>query len=61
MNLNKKTARIAGLWYLLAAVFPVFSMMVVESKLYVTGDAAATVRNIMASAGLFRLGFVSSL
>lgn len=61
MNSNKKTARIAGFWYLLVAVFPVFSVMVVEAKLYVPGNAAATANNILASAGLFRLGFVSSL
>ncbi len=61
MNSSKKTARIAGLWYLLVAVFPVFSVLVVESRLYVPGDAAATVNNILASPGLFRLGFVSSL
>jgi hypothetical protein len=61
MNSNKKTARIAGLWYLLVAVFPVFSIMYVDSKLFVPDDAAATVNNILASEWLFRLGFVSSL
>jgi hypothetical protein len=61
MNSNKRTARRAGFWYLLVAVFPMFSILVVEAKLFVPGNAAATAENILASAGLFRLGFVSSL
>lgn len=61
MNSNKKTARIAGFLYLIMAVCSAFSMMYVDSKLYVPGDAAATVSNIQASEWLFRLGFVSNL
>jgi len=61
MNSNKKTARIAGMWYLLLAIFSGFSMMYVDSTLYVTGDAAATVSRIRESEWLFRLGFVSNL
>jgi hypothetical protein len=40
-------------------VFMIFSGMVVDPKIYVPGDAAATVSNILASEGLIRLGFVS--
>jgi hypothetical protein len=36
-------------------------MMYVDSKLYVPGDAAATVSKILASEWLFRLGFVINL
>ncbi len=61
MNSNKKTARIAGLWYLIMAVCSIFSMVYVDSKLYVTGDAIATVSKILASEWLFRLSFVSNL
>jgi hypothetical protein len=61
MNSNKKTSRIAGFWYLLVAIFGAFNMMFVEPKLYVSGDAAATVNNILASERLFRLGILSNL
>jgi hypothetical protein len=61
MNSNKKTSRIAGFWYLLVAIFGSFNTMFVYPKLYVSGDAAATVNNILASERLFRLGVVSDL
>jgi hypothetical protein len=61
MNTNKKNARIAGFWYLLVAIFGAFNTMFVESRLYVSGDAAATVNNILASERLFRLGIISNL
>jgi len=51
----------AGLWYLLVAIFGAFNTMFVYSKLYVSGDAAATVTNILASEWLFRLGILSNL
>ena len=61
MNSNKKTSRIAGFWYLLVAIFGSLNTMFVEPKLYVSGDAAATVNNILASERLFRLGIMSNL
>ena len=61
MNSNKKASRIAGCWYLLVAIFGSFNTMFVDSKLYVSGDAAATVTNILASERLFRFGIVSNL
>ena len=60
MNSNKKTARIAGLLYLLTVVFGILAEFV-RSTLIVYGDAAATAHNIMASESLFRIGFVSDL
>jgi hypothetical protein len=59
MNSIKKTARIAGILILIISPFAVFSMMYVTSNLIVPGDAATTANNIIASAGLFRLGIVS--
>jgi hypothetical protein len=61
MNINslKKTARGAGILYIIMDVFMIFSGMVVDPKIYVPGDAAATASNILASEWLFRLGFVS--
>jgi len=60
-NSINKTARVAGFLYLLVAVLGAFSIMYVPSTLIVPGDAATTANNIMASEGLFRLGFVSGL
>lgn len=56
-----RTARIAGGLYLLLGVLGAFSMMYVPSALIVQGDAGATIRNIMASEGLFRLGIAGAL
>jgi hypothetical protein len=57
----KKTARIAGLLFLIVFVLGVFGELFVRQSLIVPGDAAATVNNIMASESLFRLSFVSDL
>jgi hypothetical protein len=58
---QRKVARVAGLLYLLMAILGAFSMMYVDAKLYVSGDATATVTNILAFESLFRLGVASSL
>jgi hypothetical protein len=56
----KRTARIAGFLYLIVAITGGFSMMYVPA-LIVSGDAAATVKNIMTSESVFRLGVASAL
>jgi hypothetical protein len=56
-----KYARIAGFLYLIVNVTGVFAQFFVRSKLIVSGDAATTANNIIASEWLFRLGFVSDL
>ena len=61
MNSRKKTARMAGFLYLMFLVTLVFAEDAVRSKLIVFGDGAATANNIMASEGLFRIGFMSDL
>ena len=61
MNSTKKTARIAGLLYLVNGVTGFFSIIYVPSRLIVSGNAAATANNILASERLFRLGIVSEL
>lgn len=58
MNAIQKTARFAGLLYLIIAVCGGFSFGYVRTMLIVPGDAAATVSNLMASEWLFRLGIV---
>lgn len=55
MSSNNKTARVAGLVYLVCIVTGIFSLMYVPSLIHVHGDATATVNNIIASESLFRL------
>jgi hypothetical protein len=59
MNVNAKTARTAGLLYLIIFVAGIFAQFVVRESLIVPGDAAATADKILASEGLFRLGIAS--
>ena len=54
-------ARLAGFLYLLTVPLGVFNFAYLPSNLIVSGDAAATTHNIMASESLFRLGIVSAL
>ena len=56
----RKTARMAGLFYLIFILTTVLAS-VVRSRLIVSGDAVATANNIVASQGLFRVGFVTEL
>jgi hypothetical protein len=56
-----RTARIAGVLYLLLMPLGVLGILIVPSMLYVPGDAAATATNIMASESLFRLSILSAL
>jgi uncharacterized protein DUF4386 len=55
----KKTARVAGLLWLLTAATAGFGLVYVRSRLIVFGDAAATVNNIIAFESLFRAGIAS--
>ena len=52
-------ARVAGLLYLAIIIFGIFSEVFVRSSLIVKGDAGATAANIVASEGLFRIGFAA--
>ena len=54
-------ARLAGFLYLLTVPLGVFTFLYVPSSLIVSGDAATTASNIMASESLFRPGPVSDL
>jgi len=57
----KRLARIAGFLYLLVGIFGGFAEGYVEPKMYVAGNAAATAGNVVANAGLVRMGVVSDL
>lgn len=57
----KKTARIAGLLYLVLIVCGVYAEFFVRANIFVSGDAVATIKNIQTHESLFRMGFISDL
>ncbi len=61
MESNKKTARIAGAFYLVLVLTGIFSLLYVPSKLIVWSDAATTFNNIVEHETLFRLGIVAGV
>jgi hypothetical protein len=61
MNSPKRLARIAGVLYLLVGIFGGFAEGFVDPTMYVAGNAAATVGNVVANAGLVRMGVVAHL
>ena len=61
MSSSNNPGRVAGLWYLLLiAIGPLF-LIYIPDKLYVKGNAAATVTNIAVHEGLFRFGILGEL
>jgi hypothetical protein len=56
----RKTARTAGLFYLIFILTTVLATYI-RDRFIVSGDAAATASNIVGSQGLFRVGFVTEL
>ena len=61
MNALKRLARIAGVLYLLVAIFGGFAQGFVYPSVYVAGDAATRAGNILANAGLVRSGIIADL
>jgi Domain of unknown function (DUF4386) len=61
MNSTRNPGRVAGLWYLLLCVLGPLRLMYIPTKLFVTGNAPATVDHIAAHEWLFRLGMVADL
>lgn len=61
MSSPKRLARIAGLLYLIVAIFGGFAFGYVIATVYVPGDAATTAANVAANAGLVRIGVVADL
>jgi hypothetical protein len=57
----KRLARIAGVLYLIVAIFAAFAYNIATGKVYVPGDAAATAERVMANVGLLRAGVVADL
>jgi Domain of unknown function (DUF4386) len=61
MNSPKRLARIAGVLYLAVGIFAAFAEDFVDLKMYAAGNAATTAGNVVANAGLVRLGVVADL
>ena len=61
MSSTHNSGRVAGLWYLLLCIAGPLRLVYIPSKLFVHGDAAATVNNIAAHEWLFRFGIVGDL
>jgi Domain of unknown function (DUF4386) len=61
MTSLKKTARRAGLLYLLIVIASVYGHMYVPSQIFVMGDVAATANNVLAKEFLFRSCIVAGL
>ena len=57
----RKSARLAGIAYLILIAAGIFAQFFVRGKLIVTGDHAATATNILASEGLFRAGLFGDM
>jgi len=58
MNSINKTARTAGVLYLIITLAAIVAHIYVPSNIIVPGDAAATASNIVASEQLFRIGAI---
>jgi len=61
MRTNKQTARIAGVFYLFVGIFGGFSEGLVDPKMHVAGDAAATAANVVQNSGLVRMSVAAHL
>jgi len=61
MGKPNNPGRVAGLWYLILVLLGPLRLIYIPSKLFVTGNAAATASNIAAHQMLFRLGIVADL
>lgn len=61
MNSISKHTRIAGLVYLLVILIAPLRLVYIPNKLFIDGDAAATLNNIATHEMLFRLGLLGDL
>ena len=61
MEPKNKTARVAGLIYVIMAIIGAFIILYVPLKLIVWNDANATIQNIIESEALYRIGIVLGL
>ncbi len=61
MSSNKRTARIAGLLFLMMVVFGLLAEIFFRQKLFVSDDAALTANNVLSNAFLYRAGIISDI
>ncbi|MGA8265714.1 MAG: DUF4386 domain-containing protein [Ignavibacteriaceae bacterium] len=61
MNSLKRTARLAGLLYLIWVITGIYGVFYIPSQTIVPGDAAATARKILANEFLFRTGIINDI
>src|SRR2546423_14457677 len=61
MNSRRRLARIAGVLFLAVGIFGAFAEDFVDLKMYAVGNAAATAANVVANAGLVRMGVLAHL
>lgn len=61
MSSSRNPGRVAGLWYLLIILIGPLRLIYIPAKLFVHGNAAATIHNIASHERLFRMGVVADL
>lgn len=61
MNKLIKTARVAGFWYLLLAIFGILGFMVFHSQIYVSSDPEQTLTNLTEQESLSRVRLLFEL
>ncbi len=61
MSATKKTARLAGLLYLIWIITGIYGMFYVPSQINMRGDAVTTAQNILSNEFLFRTGIINDL
>lgn len=61
MSSPKKTARFAGLLYLIWVMTGIFGLFYIPSQINTRGDAATTAQNILSNELLFRTGIVNDI
>jgi hypothetical protein len=61
MDSTRKTARLAGLLYLVSSIPGAFALLYVPGKLLVKADAAATAERLRASESLLRAGIAADM
>jgi Domain of unknown function (DUF4386) len=61
MNSTHNPGKVAGFWYLLLILIGGLRLIYIPNKLFVDGNAAATVSNINAHEWLFRFGILGDL
>ena len=57
----KKTARLAGLLYLILVITGVYGIMYIPSQIFVAGDSVATAQNMLSNELLFRTGILNDI